>query len=180
MTTLREAIKLQHDAAEAHPLTTLLLSGNIDSNIYADLLYNQTLIYQAIENRLSAEFEYEWLPAVRRQELMREDLTELSSISLTIFPSTLNAISRVTTVDSRSLHAHLYVNHLADMYGGQILKRSLPGSCKRYEYKDRAASIEAIRSVLDNDLCDEAVVAFSHALELLNDVARKYNISSSD
>lgn len=178
--SLREAIKDQHDAAEAHPLTAVLLSGNADKNVYADFLYNQMLIYQAIENRLNAEFEYDWLPKVRRQELMREDLLELAAPEFTVYPSTLDAISRITNIDSRSLHAHLYVNHLADMYGGQILKRSLPGSCKRYEYEDRTASIEAIRSVLGDDLCDEAVIAFSHALELLNDVARKHNISSSN
>lgn len=178
--SLREAIKLQHDAAEAHPLTALLLSGDVDKNIYADLLYNQTLIYQAIENRLNAEFDYFWLADVKRQDAMRQDLSELEAVNLTLFQSTLDAIARITSIDSRSLHAHLYVNHLADMYGGQILKRSLPGSCKRYEFEDRAACIERVRSVLDDDLSDEAVVAFSHALKLLDDVARKYNIFSSD
>jgi len=33
---LREVIKLQHDAPEAHSLTALMLSGSIDNNILGE------------------------------------------------------------------------------------------------------------------------------------------------
>ena len=39
MTTLKELTHDNHELAEAHPFTKLLLSGSIPENVYADFLY---------------------------------------------------------------------------------------------------------------------------------------------
>ena len=49
MTTLKELTHDNHELAEAHPFTKLLLSGSIPENVYADFLYNQQAIYYSLE-----------------------------------------------------------------------------------------------------------------------------------
>lgn len=175
--SLRSAIKEQHDAAEAHPLTAVMLSGRLTPYAYADLIANQLIVYRAVEE--AAKKHKLLVDGLERSDLMEQDLLELMSFQigeLSEFKIVNVQRDRLEHLDQNGVLAHLYVNHMADIYGGQILKSKLPGKCKRYDFENRSELVGKIRSMLTDDLASEAQMAFSFTLQLFDDVADKHGL----
>jgi heme oxygenase len=168
--TLRDAIKDKHEAAEAHPFTELLLSGQIPKQTYGELLYNMTAIYSALESRMRQIGTFNDTPEMFRAEIMAQDFDELDLDSVTMHKSTHDCIDRIEEVSDHQLMAYFYLYHMADMYGGQMIKKHIPGSGKRFIFEDRPALIAKIREHLTDDLADEANRAFGYTLELFDEL----------
>ena len=167
---LRDAIKVKHDTAEAHPFTALLLSGQIPKQTYGKLLFNTMLIYAAMEDRMRKIGTFNDTPEMFRTEIMVQDLTELELDSVNVYKPTLDCLERIKEVSDHDLMAYFYLYHMADMYGGQMIKKHIPGSAKRFEFTDRPALIAKIREHLTDDLADEANRAFGYTLELFDEL----------
>jgi heme oxygenase len=167
---LRDAIKDKHEAAEAHPFTELLLSGHIPKQTYGELLYNMTAIYSALESRMRQIGTFNDTPEMFRAEIMAQDFDELDLDSVTMHKSTHDCIDRIEEVSDHQLMAYFYLYHMADMYGGQMIKKHIPGSGKRFQFTDRPALIAKIREHLTDDLADEANRAFGYTLELFDEL----------
>jgi heme oxygenase len=177
--TLREKIKDNHDKAESHPFVKLLFSGNISPEIYADFLYNQMYCYAALENRLVEQGLVRGIEDVLRADKIHDDYYALSTRPYKKYPSTLHYIDYINDISSDNLLAHLYVRHFGDMYGGQMLKSKVPGNGSMYEFKDRAELIKKIRTLLTDDLADEANIVFGYATALFEELANEYNLSEA-
>lgn len=179
--SLREAIAKQHDAAEKHPLTAVMLAGNLTSSAYADLLANQLSVYSAIEVK-AKDFGIS-LPGYERAEPMHQDLQEmLDDMKLDSVPitrATEAQLAHIEGLDRTGIVANIYAHHMADMYGGQILKDKLPGKCLRYDFNNRSDLIASIRAMLTDDMAEEAKLAFGFTLQLFDDVADKHGIRSA-
>ena len=65
--------------------------------------------------------------------------------------------------------AHLYVWHMGDLYGGQMIKKIMPGNNRALTFKDPESLKTIMRSKLTDSMGDEANVAFDWAIKLLND-----------
>jgi heme oxygenase len=174
--SLREAIKPQHDAAEQHPFTVMLLAGKLPVETYANYLYNHLSIYATIENRIKKLGTFDQYPEVFRANKIAEDLEELDTSVFHIYESTHRCTERINSVSDKDLMAYFYLYHMADMYGGQMIKKVIPGSGRRFDFEDKAALVAAIRSKLTDDLADEAKVAFSFALDLFDELVDEYSI----
>ncbi len=172
---LRDAIKAKHDAAEAHPFTALLLSGRISEQKYGELLFNMTAIYAALESRMRQIGTFNDTPEMFRAEIMAQDLDELGIDVMTIHQPTLDCLDRIEEVSDHDLMAYFYLYHMADMYGGQMIKKHIPGSGKRFEFENRPALIAKIREHLTDDLADEANRAFGYTLELFDELVAQPN-----
>jgi heme oxygenase len=168
--SLREAIKAKHDAAEAHPFTALLLSGGISAQKYGEFLYNMTVTYSALESRMRQLGTFDDTPEMFRAEIMAQDLEELDLDVVKIHQSTLKCLDRIEEVSDHDLMAYCYLYHMGDMYGGQMIKKNIPGSGKRFDFENRAALIAKIREHLTDDLADEANRAFGYTLELFDEL----------
>ncbi len=172
--SLRDAIKPKHDAAEAHPFTAFLLSGSITKEVYGDLLFNMTVIYTALEDRMRKIGTFNDTPEMFRAEIMGQDLDELDINGVTVHQSTLDCVARIDEVTDHDLMAYTYLYHMADMYGGQMIKKCIPGSGKRFDFENRPALIAKIREHLTDDLADEANRAFDYTLELFDELSREH------
>jgi hypothetical protein len=62
------------------------------------------------------------------------------------------------------------------LYGGQIVKKMVPGSGMMYEFPDRAGLIEKTRSMLTEDLGPEARMGFEFAIALFEDLVNELNL----
>jgi hypothetical protein len=71
--------------------------------------------------------------------------------------------------------AYVYLYHMADMYGGQMIKKCIPGSGKRFDFENRPALIAKIREHLTDDLAEEANIAFDYTLELFDELYREHS-----
>ena len=74
------------------------------------------------------------------------------------------------------LWAHLYVKHMGDLFGGQILKRLVPGSGHMYQFENRQELIGQVRAQLCDSMADEANLCFTQTLELFSELANEHNI----
>lgn len=168
--SLRDAIKEQHDAAEAHPFTALTLSGSITPEKYAEHLANHYVVFSAIEGRMRNTGLFNDMPDIFRAERILADAQELTSKAQPIHSATVRCVNRIAEIDDRQLMAYVYVYHFADMFGGQMIKSKVPGSSSRFVFEDRSGLIAKVRPMLGDDLADEAKRAFAFTLDLFDEL----------
>lgn len=173
MSTLKELTHHNHQLAEQHPFTQLLLSGKVTSGIYATYLANQLLQYQTLEH--CAEHLLADLPNIERTNWILQDLLELDE-PVIIFNSTANYCSYVTSLTDHQLWAHIYTKHMGDLYGGQLLKTKVPGSGTMYQFHNRQELIQTLRTKLDISMAVEANKCFELTLDLFSRIADEYNL----
>jgi heme oxygenase len=58
---------------------------------------------------------------------------------------------------------------MGDLYGGQMIKRLIPGSHIAFEFENKDQLISTIRSKLDDSMADEANLAFDWAIRILQE-----------
>jgi heme oxygenase len=177
MTTLKELTHESHEQAEAHPFTKLVLSKNISDVVYADYLYNQHAVYYTLESIATIRGLLDNLPGLPRASLIKKDFDELNVSGCKLYMSTHKYTHYVACnlTDSQIL-AHLYVRHMGDMYGGQMIKKCVPGSGCMYEFENRKELIETLRNKLDTSMASEANHCFDYAIQLFTELANEHNI----
>jgi heme oxygenase len=170
--SLREAIADKHHLAEVHPFAQVLLSGNITNSQYGNYLAKLWRIYAAIERRADEFGLFDTLPGLHRAPLIRQDMEAMLGAS-TAFPSKTVAayVNYIYTLNKQELLAHIYVRHMGDMYGGQLIKSKVPGDHAMYAFEERPKLIVGLRALLNDDLADEANVAFDWVLRIFDDMA---------
>jgi heme oxygenase len=68
------------------------------------------------------------------------------------------------------LFAHIYVRHMGDLAGGQMIAKRVPGSGTMYKFENGEELKNKIRSKLNDTMGDEANVAFDFAISLMKDM----------
>ena len=180
--SLREAIKDLHDSVEQSPFAKLLLSGNITEEVYGDLLYNLIPIYECLESQAIQHKLLENLEDLLRYQQIVTDYQELNPTiteSKNLRPVTLeyvNYLINLSEKNPKQLLAHIYIRHFGDLFGGQIIKKKVPGSGTMYEFNNRQELISKIRSILSEYLSEEARVAMQYAIDLFEALANEHNI----
>lgn len=180
--TLREFIKPIHDRAEHHPMAQSMIKGTISVEAYVDLLANLLIAYGDIESKARRVGWIDQLDGISRFTAMLEDLVELVSehdIKPTIYNDFIaEYCDRVWQQTREGTLAHVYVHHMGDMFGGQMLKGKLPGKCRRYVFENKNDLVARIRGNLVHDEANmqEAVAAFDFVIGLYDRVTRKHHI----
>lgn len=172
--SLKELTAEVHRAAERKPFAKLLLSGKITPEKYLEYLYNQYLNYSCLETRVANE--YPELHDIIRCHLIKDDIDEIVSLYDLKMPygsetnSTREYCEYVISLDKKDILAHVYVRHFGDLYGGQIIKRQIPGSGKMYEFKNPEDIKARVRSMLDESMAEEAKTCFRFATRLFEEL----------
>lgn len=175
---LRDLIHDKHSEAENHRFTALLLSGTIPQEIYADYLYSQFRCYAILEERARALGLFISIESIERAIKIFMDFEELEAVGV-VYDSVSNYAQHVLKLDKDQLLAHIYVRHFGDMYGGQMIKKAVPGSGTMYEFEDRQGLIDKIRPLLSDDLAKEANICFDYVLALFEEIANEHNIQQA-
>lgn len=174
---LRDHIKENHDLAENHPFVKLLFSGGVSSQIYAEYLFNQHLMYNVLEKIALEQGLLEGVEDVIRAKLILEDFIELKETDIKVHDCSLDYIKYVQTeVSKENLMAHIYVRHFGDLFGGQMMKKVVVGSGKMYNFKNRSQLIQELRSRLDDSLADEANKVMLWAIELFKALEKRFDL----
>jgi heme oxygenase len=181
--SLKELTHEQHRRAETRPFVKVLFSGSVDPKIYATYLKNQHPIYEILEVCAMPHGLLSGLPEIRRAPAILEDYIELWKDEYgdpTLCPVVYEYINYILSIkdDPKRLMAHIYVRHMGDLSGGQMIAKRVPGSGKYYQFGDNPEAIkEAIRAKLDDSLADEAKVCFDFAAKLFEqmmDIVKVY------
>ena len=151
----------------------LLLKINPD--LYATYLWNQHKKYDLLEALAGANGLLTDLPGISRKLRIEKDYLELwkhvEPPALT--QSTRDYIMHMKDImhDSDALMAHVYVLHMGDLSGGQMIAKKVPGAGTMYEFDSDTKQLkEAIRNKTNDDMAEEAQYVFTSATNLFKEL----------
>jgi heme oxygenase len=175
--SLRELTAEKHKDAERQIFVKELLGGSITEERYATFLYNLHPIYHVLEMFATVNGLLEDIPEVRRAERIYQDYLELwkKDHPPPVCPSVsryMKYIKDELSNDPDRLMAHLYVRHMGDLAGGQMIAKRVPGSGTMYQFDNVDELKQKIRSKLKDTMGDEANVAFDFAIDLMKDMMK--------
>lgn len=188
MSNLKELLKEQHTNAERQQFVKVLMSGKINPKFYATYLWNQHKKYDLLEAMATAHGLLNEFPEIRRKLRIEADFKELwdEETPPEIVPSTHEYIEHMKTVmsDPEKLMAHIYVLHMGDLSGGQMIARKVPGEGSMYQFEGDIDSIkEKIRAKTNDNMAPEAAYVFESATNLFKELMEleiEHFVESSD
>lgn len=174
MNTLKELTAEKHREAENQPFIKSIFSGKVDSLKYANYLYQLIFVYGAIEGAAVNLKLLDGIEDIKRVKFIEEDWLELIGENTSkLLPSTKKYMEYLQMGtfwgDKKKVLAHLYVRHMGDLFGGQMLAKLLPGSCTMYKFENRENLILEMRKRIDTSLADEANLAFQYNIDIIKD-----------
>ena len=175
MSNLKELTKEQHTNAERQAFVNVLMSGKINPKFYATYLWNQHKKYDLLEAMAGLNGLLDDLPDIRRKMKIEQDFLELwnEDNPPPLVESTNEYIMHMREImhDADKLMAHIYVLHMGDLSGGQMIAKRAPGEGRMYQFEgDKAALKEAIRAKTTDAMADEAKYVFESATNLFKEL----------
>lgn len=174
MSNIKELTMEHHKNAERCEFVKVLLSGNIAPKLYATFLWNQYLKYTELEKLGDQYGLFKDIETVKRKEKIYRDFVELWQYkeSPITFESTVDYIHHIRTLENKQyIFAHIYVHHMGDLSGGQIIAKRVPGQGRMYHFKGNIQEIKSIiRSRTTDKMAHEARICFEYAIKLFNDL----------
>ncbi len=189
-----------HKKAEQTKWSQLLVSGDMTCKQYGQYLYNLLYIYSVLETKADRlgifkdhpklrDIQRIWPLTLDRGWFPYENEYE---------PTTHEYVEYLESCTREQILAHMYVRHFGDMYGGQIIakKAPRPDEDSSWEYRDqeslpdldeecwteyfnfenKSELISIMRSLLTNEMADEAIHGFKYAINLFNDLENRFDL----
>ena len=175
MSNLKELTWEHHKDAERQEFVKVLMSGNIHPKFYATFLWNQHMKYDLLEALVSVTGLLIDIPGIWRKQSIYDDFVELWSYEEqpVILESTKKYVEHMRTIIANpdALMAHVYVMHMGDLSGGQMIAKKVPGAGRLYQFEGDISQIkEQIRSKTHDGMADEARKCFSFATETFKEL----------
>ena len=169
--SLKDLTIQQHKDAERQQFAKKLIKGDLTNEEYATYLYNQFPQYELLEVCAMAHNLFSGIPELPRSKKIRKDFEELWTAEEPpkLYPVVQEYLDHIMTINSdpHKLMAHIYVRHMGDLSGGQMIARNLPGSKNYYHFDaDPKLLKENIRKKVDDSMADEAKLCFEFATKL--------------
>jgi heme oxygenase len=172
--SLKELTHEAHRNAERQKFVKTLFSGSIDPKLYARYLKNQHPMYELLETFAMMNGVLDGLKDIRRAPKIHEDYVELwgDAPAPELCPVVKKYLDHIMTIkdDPKKLMAHIYVRHMGDLAGGQMIAKRIPGSGKFYQFENPDELKEAIRAKISDDMADEAIICFEFATQLFKEM----------
>ena len=178
MLPLKEAIAEKHSLAEKMTFNQRMFNGELSNEEYALYLSQQLAIFDAIEKHP--------LPhsSLNRVEAVLADIKELlgdGTIEIKPLVPTNEYRKYLNTLTQEQLLPHVYLNYLAIMFGGQMMKAKTPGSGRMYEFDGDMREIAGtIRAVQKDEWADEANKALDYNINILDELQRVSESASNE
>ena len=178
MLPLKEAIAELHSKAEKMEFNQRMFAG-----VLSPLEYKRYLIQQlAIFSELETQPDGNSLPhsSLNRTGALVSDIEELNTLFnisnkdiISVSKSTKDYLLHLKSLDNASYNAHVYLNYLALVYGGQMMKTKVPGSGKFYEFDgDMKELVGSIRAIQNDEMAEEANKGLQYIINILDELQK--------
>ena len=188
--SLASLTQAAHQNAERQAFAREMMSGNMSQEKYKTYLYNMWLVYDILEDvalsmgcfgpeDLSMPDDDLPLDGLTQADDIWADYVELGgaedgSNPPQIAPSAEAYRSHIVKNcqhDKDKLFAHVYVRHMGDLSGGQMIARKVPGKGLFYQFDKSHDELKAhIRERINDDMADEAKLCFDYATKLFQEL----------
>lgn len=188
MDNLRELTHEQHKNAERSLFVKKMLKKELTPRQYYVYMSNQLLMYSMLEHYAEKAGIFEGIEDVKRTMAIHKDLVELEKEFGFKIPrhlkSTGDYIDYMNQIaeDKDKLLAHVYVRHMGDLSGGQILKKLIPaGSGHHYQFDRDVNELKGkIREKLHDGLAEEARTCFNMVKSFMEELEASLDLGSAD
>tara|TARA_B110000858_G_C17771413_1_gene459794 strand:+ start:836 stop:1435 length:600 start_codon:yes stop_codon:yes gene_type:complete len=181
---ITELVWEYHKNAERQQFVQLLMSGKIDEKLYATYLYNQLACYSKLEQyclESSLFIDTRNLPRAPHIYYDYKHLWQDVDNPPELTESTKAYVEHLETIrgENEKLYAHVYVRHLGDLSGGQMIKRKTPGPNRYYVFKHNEAKeykrivkerVESYLNLYEINVLPEAIFCFESATNLFKEM----------
>lgn len=178
MNNLKELTKEEHRRAERTSFINRLLKGKITPEQYYVYIKNQLFMYTTLEFYADQVGIFDGgLENAMRSTALLNDVLEIelnnSFDEPTILYTSHEYVKYISSIrnDKDRLLAHVYVRHMGDLSGGQIIKKFVPGPTNLYEFQE---DVETLKNLMRNKLHDglekEAKVCFNMVQKFLEEL----------
>ena len=167
MIPLKEAISDNHKKAERMSFNIKMFKGLLSKEEYLLYLIQQLQIFQAIEKK---ELPHN---SLARAESVRADISELNSQghkSGDVLDSCSKYVVYLNSLTSEQLLPHIYLNYMAIMFGGQMIKKSVPSTGNMYDFSNIQEAVASIRKVQKDEWADEVNYGFDFIIEIFDEL----------
>jgi heme oxygenase len=165
---LKELTSELHSKAEKMEFNQRMVRGELSKKEYKHYLIQQAFIFQSIEEHKLAD-----VGGMGRLEKIFDDIVELDKDtpdSLPIIEASIKYGTYLKGLDMEDLYPHIYLNYMALMFGGQIMKSKVPGKGRMYEFDNVPELIGRIRSVQTDEWADEVNKGFQYIIDILDEL----------
>lgn len=194
MASLASLTQVAHQNAERQEFAREMMSGNMSEAKYRTYLWNMYLLYDILEDvALSMGCFGPQDPSMPEDDLPLDGLIQADDILAdfeelggdpenppTVVPATEAYRSHIVTKcqhDTDKLMAHIYVRHMGDLSGGQMIASKIPGSGRMYQFAEMTHSVEEMKGLIrrrtNEGMADEANKGFEFSTQIfeqLNDL----------
>ena len=161
---LKEATAELHSKAEKMMFNQRMFRGELSQFEYLNYLIQQSYIFQEIENRNLPH------PNLKRLSSINEDINELGGYTFKISKPTTDYVVYLGDLNQSSLNAHIYLNYLAIMFGGQMMKSKVPGKGRMYDFDNVPELVTMIRGIQKDEWADEVNKGFQYIINILDEL----------
>jgi len=183
MLKLRELTMEHHKNAERSNFAKKLVSGKVNTLEYSTYLYNMGFVYGTLENVAKSVECLDGIESICRTDRIWKDCKELRYGVPPILFFTKEYMNYLLHIreDREKVLAHVYVRHMGDLSGGQIISKRLgdkfPVNFYQFD-EDQDMLKDKLREKLNNDMADEAMVAFDYAHKIFLELDMLFNDNS--
>jgi heme oxygenase len=174
---LRDATAIKHKLAERMPFNVIMFGGKLTNQQYLEYLKSQHRIFEKIESIIELPNEF------LRSGKIYQDIVE---INLTIYngdnqDSVIEQTTEIpdsycnylSTLNEETIWPHVYLNYLALLFGGQMIKSKVPGSGKMYDFENSQEVIKIIREKQKDEWADEVNKAYDFIIDIFEELHKK-------
>ena len=191
MLDIKELTMEHHKDAERQGFVKILMSGQIDHKIYATYLYNQAQCYSVLEKYGLHNSLFRDTPNLLRTEHILYDYKSFGIETPEITESTKKYIEHIESIqdEAMKLYAHVYVRHMGDLSGGQMIMKRTPGPNRYYKFKHKEVgdykrivkeTINTYLNVYEHSVLPEAKFCFESATNLFKEMKELHDLGTID
>jgi len=174
--SLKELTADLHDAAEQTPFMKAVFAKSLPLDTWEEWTYWRHMFYAAIESKCEQGNLLDDLQGIKRARPLFEDYIAIRNGDWIPSDNSNNPvvneyIDYIENLTPYQALAHLYVWHMGDLYGGQMIKKIIPAPTHyALEFEDATTLKNNLRAKLTDDMAPEARTAFEYAIKMLNAV----------
>ncbi|MCX8491305.1 MAG: biliverdin-producing heme oxygenase [Cyclobacteriaceae bacterium] len=167
MLPLKEATSIKHKLAERMPFNVRMFRGLLSKDQYALYLSQQLQIFKAIE-AIGVPHT-----SLKRTENVQLDIDELRAEGYSsdlILSATKAYTDYLSSLSYEEILPHVYLNYMAIVFGGQIIKKSVPSSGHMYLFDNMEEVVKSIRAVQNDAWADEVNKGFDYNISVFEEL----------
>ena len=164
---LREATAEKHKIAEKMPFNQRMMQKQLSKLDYLNYINQHFEIFTVIETNDLPH------PSLNRTQLSSLDIQELQlelKAPNVVLNSTNLYVAYLQNLSYQDLLPHIYLNYLAVMFGGQIIKKVVPSTGNMYEFENMNEAASTIRVLQKDEWADEVNKGFDFNIAILEEL----------